>query len=180
MLTKKDRPSNSNFGYTFKSWTYRPNTDKMTYINNNGSSKSKVGEKPRRSGIIFIQRNEDAGKIKFLVVRGKESGIWSFPKGTIDNNESDEVCAVREVYEETGIVINDNELNKKAKCRIGRNTYFILEVYNEEKYNSFDIKDKFEVDLVEWKYLSELKSLSCNKDIRNILCYPEKNSLIYT
>ena len=180
MQSRKDRPTNTNFGYTFKPriWSYRPNTNLI--VQEYTSDYPKKIEKARRSGIIFVKKESTFEDVKFLVVRGKWSGIWSFPKGRMNDDESEEVCAIREVQEETGISITLKELTDKESLKIGRNTYFILEVYNEEKYNSFDIKDKFEVDLVEWKYLSELKSLSCNKDIRNILCYPEKNSLIYT
>ena len=50
-----------------------------------------------------------------LVVRGRERGAevlvvhrsayddWTFPKGKAEPGESDEVCAVREVEEETGL-----------------------------------------------------------------------------
>jgi hypothetical protein len=51
---------------------------------------------------------------------------------------------------------------------------FIVYVNNIEEYNEFSIKDKYEVDIVEWKSFSELKALSCNKDIRSVITYPEK------
>ena len=66
------------------------------------------------------------------------------------------------------------ELDDKENLKIGRNTYFIINVNDTNEYNEFDIKDKYEVDLVEWKTFNELKNMSCNKDIRSILNYPDK------
>lgn len=40
---------------------------------------------------------------KCLLVRGfKEGSGWGFPKGKLSLNETDEACAIREVFEETG------------------------------------------------------------------------------
>jgi 8-oxo-dGTP pyrophosphatase MutT (NUDIX family) len=180
MFLKKDRPSNTNFGYTFKpSWNYKPRV-----FNEYSKYNTKPQEKlppAKRGGIIFLKKNEPFNDTQFLVVRGKESGIWSFPKGRMDGDEDEEVCAIREVYEETGILIDS--LKGKEKLKIGRNTYFIIYVDNIDDYKDFSIKDTYEVDTVEWKSFSELKNLSCNKDIRSIITYPEKkfnyHNLIY-
>jgi len=171
MFLKKDRPSNTNFGYTFKSsWNYKP-TAFNEYKNINNKPLEKQSQ-IKRGGIIFLNKGDEYNQTKFIVVRGKDSGIWSFPKGRMDENEDEEVCAIREVYEETGIKIDS--LKGKERIKIGRNTYFIVYVNNIEEYNEFSIKDKYEVDIVEWKSFSELKNMSCNKDIRSIITYPEK------
>jgi 8-oxo-dGTP pyrophosphatase MutT (NUDIX family) len=172
MFFKKDRPSNTNFGYTFKSsWNYKPKQFIENNVNYNNSI-NVTNVPARRGGIIFLNKNTSIEDTKFLVVRGKDTGIWSFPKGRIDEDEDEEVCAIREVYEETGILIDSLKGNERIK--IGRNTYFILYVDDINKYNTFNIKDTFEVDIVEWKAFSELKLLTCNKDIRAIITYPEK------
>jgi len=151
------------------SWMYRPQhyIDK-SHFNIHNSTEEKVC----RSGIVFIKKHEYVEEVKFLVVRGKESGIWSFPKGRKQEDEIDEICAIREVFEETGIKIEN--LNDKTKFKVGRNTYFIIEVDNLDEYNEFNITDTFEVDLVEWKSVNELRKLDCNKDIRAVLSYPVK------
>ncbi len=169
-MYKKDKSPNTNFGYTFNTkWMYRPHkhVDKSPFNIRNSTE-----EKVCRSGIVFIKKHEDVEAVKMLVVRGKESGIWSFPKGRKQEDEVDEVCAIREVFEETGIQIEN--LNNRVKFKVGRNTYFIIEVDDLDKYNEFNITDTFEVDLVEWKTVSELRKLDCNKDIRAVLSYPER------
>lgn len=170
MLSKKDRFANTNFGYTFNRWNYKPSQDNRYMENFNKPIKNE--SIAYRSGIIFKVKNEIFDSIKVLVVRGNTTGIWSFPKGRMNENELEEVCAIREVYEETGIVVES--LKDKSRFKIGRNTYFIIEVTDENKYNNFKIKDVQEIDIVEWKTLGELRKLDCNKDIRAILSYPEK------
>jgi 8-oxo-dGTP pyrophosphatase MutT (NUDIX family) len=125
----------------------------------------------RRSGIVFIQPNDDIEKTKILVVKGLSSGIWSLPKGRMMPEETEEKCAIREVYEETGIVINT--LEDFPKCKIGKNTYYKYVCYDEE-FTEFNIQDKNEVECVEWKTMEELRELNCNKDLRSLLLYPEK------
>ena len=53
-------------------------------------------------GLVFNERNE----LLMIFRRGK----WDLPKGKLDEGESIENCAVREVQEETGLV--DIELKK--------------------------------------------------------------------
>ncbi|KAK9364920.1 Dcp2, box A domain-containing protein [Lipomyces kononenkoae] len=50
-------------------------------------------------GVIILNKKMD----KCILVKGwKTSASWGFPKGKINQGESDEDCAVREVVEETG------------------------------------------------------------------------------
>lgn len=135
------------------------------------SPKSAERETVKRGGIIFISRTD--GEIKLLVVKGNSSGIYSFPKGRQYDDETVETCAAREVMEETGIKVSEDELLNSKRCKIGKNTYFILEV-NECDYKNFHINDTREICEVSWKRIDELKEINCNKDIRNVLQYPEK------
>lgn len=48
---------------------------------------------------------------KILVVFQK-NGFWGFPKGHVEENETEIETAIREVFEETGIVIDVNENNR--------------------------------------------------------------------
>ena len=126
----------------------------------------------RRSGVIIISKQKDGG-LKFLVVRGRNHNVMSFPKGRQNMNEKEEVCASRELYEETGIHINVDVLEQARRCKMGRNTYFVIEV-EESEYQHFHIRDPKEILEVGWKTLDELQRLECNKDIRNLFIYPNK------
>jgi len=44
-------------------------------------------------------------ELRILVIKQARNGNWSFPKGHVENNETEEQTAIREVLEEVGINI---------------------------------------------------------------------------
>jgi bis(5'-nucleosidyl)-tetraphosphatase len=51
---------------------------------------------------ILVYRITDFG-IVYLLIRHTHTGHWDFPKGKIEDGETDKEAALRELYEETGI-----------------------------------------------------------------------------
>jgi 8-oxo-dGTP diphosphatase len=56
----------------------------------------------RAAGGIVARKNE-RGEVEVLLVHRPHRGDWSFPKGKREPGETDEQCARREVWEETGL-----------------------------------------------------------------------------
>jgi 8-oxo-dGTP diphosphatase len=56
----------------------------------------------RAAGGIVSRKNE-RGEVEVLLVHRPHRGDWSFPKGKREPGETDEACARREVWEETGL-----------------------------------------------------------------------------
>ena len=110
-------------------------------------------------GIICVSEND-----KILLVRGRTTGIWSLPKGHLKGNELAHDCAIRELYEETGLSFNRNEYKSSQKLYAGE--YFIYRT-NQELIPS--IKDTNEVSEAGWYSLNELKTFRCNVDIVNMI-----------
>ena len=76
----------------------------------------------KKCGIIYFDTTDK----KYLLVYGKKSGKWGFPKGHQENNETVEDTAIRELYEETGIKINQSNLTNKLRFKnyyISQNTH---------------------------------------------------------
>ena len=57
-------------------------------------------KKEKSCGAIIINNKDEILLIKHNV------GHWAFPKGHIENNETDELCALREIKEETNLDVN--------------------------------------------------------------------------
>ncbi len=52
--------------------------------------------------VVYRKINNE---IRYLLIRNRRSSNWSFPKGHVENGETLEDTAVREVFEETGLHI---------------------------------------------------------------------------
>ncbi|HEV2917010.1 MAG TPA: NUDIX domain-containing protein [Candidatus Babeliales bacterium] len=51
---------------------------------------------------IIVYRVTEMGNV-YLLIRYSHAGHWDFPKGKIEEGETDQQAASRELYEETGI-----------------------------------------------------------------------------
>lgn len=58
----------------------------------------------RSCGAVVYRKINDS--IRYLLIKNKRSSNWGFPKGHMENGETPEDTAKREVLEETGIHIN--------------------------------------------------------------------------
>lgn len=56
-----------------------------------------------RAGGGVLRRRDESGVYEFAVVHRPKYDDWSLPKGKVDQGESDEQAALREVEEETGV-----------------------------------------------------------------------------
>lgn len=94
-----------------------------------------------------------------LLVKGRRSKKWSFPKGHCKKDETDIECAQRELKEETGILV-DKKYVSTHKLRGG--TYFVFAI---EKEPSIQINDHWEIEDVQWWSLANLPRLDSNVDV---------------
>lgn len=83
--------------------------------------------KKSKAGVFFY--DPEMKRVLLVQSRGKK---WGPPKGTMEREDQEDSvkCAIREVYEETGIQLNEKDLVKK--CKIDRAIYFYLERSQED------------------------------------------------
>jgi len=96
---------------------------------------------------------------KVLLVKGRQSGKWSLPKGHMEPNENDIQCALRELHEETGIV---PKVKYSYYKKLAAGGYFIFFMEDEP---TPQIQCSNEISEVAWFNLSEVKRLTCNLDL---------------
>lgn len=106
---------------------------------------------------------------RILLVRGKLSGKWSLPKGHMEGRETDLQCALRELYEETGITPNVKYSFFKKFAAGG---YFIF-FMNDEPCPLIQCGE--EISEVGWYDVSEIKKLPCNLDLNCFSRWIKKN-----
>jgi 8-oxo-dGTP pyrophosphatase MutT (NUDIX family) len=99
------------------------------------------------------------GKGEVLLVHGRRSKKWSFPKGHCQDGETDLQCALRELKEETGLQLEQKH-SSYHKLRGGG--YFIFAMDDEVQVKT---QDHWEVDKVAWWPLTSLPTLDSNVDV---------------
>jgi len=111
-------------------------------------------------GVIMVSPDN-----RYLLVRGRLTGKWSFPKGHIETGETPYMCAVRELREETGISVG-NMKPTVGPVLLKAGYYFVFRPKNQLKPM---ILDKKEVTDVRWLSMSEIAQLPSNVDITEFL-----------
>jgi 8-oxo-dGTP diphosphatase len=93
---------------------------------------------------------------RVLLVHRPEYGDWTFPKGKLEEGESWEECAVREVEEETG-------LRCEAGALIGSTHYPLREGMKEVRYFGMtcdgEARAQNEIDEIRWVTPDEARAL---------------------
>jgi 8-oxo-dGTP pyrophosphatase MutT (NUDIX family) len=119
-------------------------------------------------GIICVSTEN-----RILLVRGRTSGIWSLPKGHLKGNELPHECALRELYEETGICLDRSDYRAAKKLYAGE--YFIYSIDDEMTPT---VRDTREISEAGWFSIQELKRFHCNVDIVNMVSRLQNGSLV--
>jgi 8-oxo-dGTP diphosphatase len=101
---------------------------------------------------------------RVLIVKGRRSGKWSFPKGHKNGSESYIDCALRETREETGIDLRP--FSPMAYHKLSAGEYYFFEV--QEEYTPM-VCDEREVAEAGWYTLEEMADMECNVDVSYFL-----------
>jgi 8-oxo-dGTP pyrophosphatase MutT (NUDIX family) len=109
----------------------------------------------------IIRHQCQTGKYEYVVIKGRRTAIWSFPKGHQFRGEDGLTCARREIREETGIAALPAPIRP---LKIGGGSMYLFEA--PERYPVHQ-EDEREVEEVRWCSLEELEQLPhVNKGIQ--------------
>lgn len=117
---------------------------------------------PRRCrvyGGIIRCRNPFTEEYEYVVMKARQTKIFSFPKGHSHPDEDPLVCALREIEEETGLDLKDVP-TERCKRHLGSASFFLFEL--PDKY-PLRPKDRREVEHVHWYTLEQMSRLHGNK-----------------
>ena len=109
-----------------------------------------------------------------LLVRGRKSNKWSFPKGHKERGETYLECAIRETAEEAGIAL-DNYI-PVAYQRLSVGEYYFYELPEEVAPT---INDSQEITDARWMTMDEMREEPCNVDVNNFLSRMRRNTYFF-
>jgi 8-oxo-dGTP pyrophosphatase MutT (NUDIX family) len=101
---------------------------------------------------------------RIILVKGRRTGKWSFPKGHKNRNESYLACAIRETLEETGLDLDGQRHVACHKLSVG--VYYFFELEEEVELCPCDTE---EVEEAGWFGIDEIRTMSCNVDVNCFL-----------
>jgi len=117
------------------------------YDSDKGFSRNK-----RKAGVVIFNPPTDS----VLLVQSR-GNLWGFPQGSIEENETIEAAALREVREETGYVLNARDLLKMH--RVNTKVHY-FESYSERHPLHVQKTPGNDVNSLAWIKLSCVKKLS--------------------
>jgi 8-oxo-dGTP pyrophosphatase MutT (NUDIX family) len=127
-----------------------------------------------RAGIIFLDYNEK----KVLVVQSY-CVHWGFPKGSKNVNETFKECAIRELFEETGIRIHEEDIEHTIQLYNGTVKYYIVQ-WNRRFHIDCSVIDTSEISGIGWICVQCLKQrvddgeMLVNCHVRKLLSIVER------
>jgi 8-oxo-dGTP pyrophosphatase MutT (NUDIX family) len=99
----------------------------------------------------------------YLLVEGRQSGKWSFPKGHPNTNETPLDCAKRELLEETGLVA---PFMYSKEYILATGIYYL---YKTRMETGCSIQDCNEISNTKWVTSDEMRGMSVNIDVNTFL-----------
>ncbi len=130
----------------------------------------------KKCGIILF----DEKKKSYLLVYGKKSQKWGFPKGHMEVGETPQETALREFYEETGYCLQNVKLNKTFLVK--NNTYFLINIHQEENHliqKTKYIPDNKEIQFFQWipaVNLLNMDIFTCNFGLKAFIFNLKRNT----
>jgi 8-oxo-dGTP diphosphatase len=104
---------------------------------------------------------------KWIFVRHRERTSWELPAGHIEPGEDPDQAAVRELYEETGViksslsVVSDYSVTHQGRCAYGR--LYFAEVKELESLPDYEIEE-----------------IQLCKELPSLLTYPHVQTLLFS
>ena len=147
----------------FRSLSFRENrcySPPCSLFKTTKTAKARTGRKAKTyGGILCLRPTATYRPTEYVLVQGRYTGKWSFPKGHMNEGEAPLACCLREIEEETGIT----ELPSPTECnQIGYGNYFMFSLTRKIELVP---RDRKEIMNARWVTLEEMSKLELNADV---------------
>ncbi|MGD8215231.1 NUDIX hydrolase [Aestuariimicrobium sp. Y1814] len=118
----------------------------------------------RRAARVIVRSGATEGRPRVLLFADRDPGLpgtqwWVTPGGGMDPGETWAQTAVRELFEETGLVVGESQLQGPVASRLAVHGYSDQVLVQHEQFFLVDV-DRFEVDTSRFTELEQRTLLS--------------------
>lgn len=110
------------------------------------------------------------GNTELLLIKNQNGGHWSFPKGHVENDETEEETALREIMEETGISVALDTSFRRVISYIPKKETIKDVVYFLARALTFDYTpQEEEIAQIKWVEINHAASLLSYENDRQLV-----------
>lgn len=118
--------------------------------------------KQKSCGICIYKKHKET--LQILLVKSGHNQPWGFPKGKMEENETEQECAVREVREELGLKFRIQDLEESPRFyQYNKRKDLVIFTLDSDSNHSVNIKNikprMGEIYSFKWISVSKLKTL---------------------
>lgn len=114
---------------------------------------------------IILARLDEIGEYRFLLLKGRATGIWSFSKGHPERIDRDSALrtAARETFEETGLFAGEDYTIYGNSVRFGKRPYWLGILSADARNIRLSSREH---SAYAWMSLEEIGQIRSNLDVR--------------
>jgi len=114
---------------------------------------------------IILARPDEMGEYRFLLLKGRATGIWSFSKGHPERIDQDSALrtAARETFEETGLFAGEDYTIYGNSVRFGKRPYWLGILSADARNIRLSSREHSEYAWMTW---NEIGMIRGNLDVR--------------
>ncbi|HDR3493167.1 TPA: NUDIX domain-containing protein [Bacillus wiedmannii] len=124
-------------------------------------------QREKSCGVIIYQNKPDT---RYLIVKSKANGHWGFPKGHIEENETEIDTAKREVKEETGLdVLIHEDFKTSMEYKISETIKKEVILFLGTPMSTSVTIQKDEIAIYKWATFADILNLFKHENQKQIL-----------
>lgn len=130
----------------------------------------------KRAGVILLTPDKEHVLLVKCKTYNEEDARWGFPKGSLEEGETMNECAMRELYEETGIPLKIEEelMSNTITYKIDNDIYYYSYVMSKKFMKQCakileNFKNEKEIKRVGFVPIKKMFNLQLNYDTKRIM-----------
>jgi 8-oxo-dGTP pyrophosphatase MutT (NUDIX family) len=130
----------------------------------------------KRAGVILLTANKEHVLLVKCKTYNEEDARWGFPKGSLEEGETMNECAMRELYEETGIPLKIEEelMSNTITYNIDNDIYYYSYVMSNKFMKKCikifeNFKNEKEISRIGFVPIKKIFGLQLNYDTKRIM-----------